>query len=872
MLLRQDAAFNTSNSESAVPDVKPPAKGPDPTAATLVKWKREAYNAQRRLVYHQSKRDTPEISVLAREAQRLYATLQEHVKPNGVIKNLPSSVPQLFSVQCIEWLCQKADTPLHWAFFQKNCLTTPHIRTKKIVEAAERGLPMESQRTRQAVVAFLLMLENMSERADCPVKLVMTLGKKVASRKIADFEAQMGYGLSAHRRVELAQQAQTGYSAQLSRILDCENPFSPDPRHPVGIQWDSFFRARKVTMATDPTRSRVVIAGTVSAVKILKNLPLPDPVAAGELLNPPPASWDAIIIDALIVSNGFFIDLFLSKVVQPTKKNIFGIDDFLSPEQIRQRLDSHQYADQRPEYANRTMANFHMVDYLPIEGKKLGEMALGLLSVIGQPMVFRYLNNGYTASLPGDNPVQLFVWNLRWMAARNPAAVGAFLQAADRDRRYLPNIEELLSPGQDLTTRLGQAVLHVLPSIGELHQKINPVADIGKSAWRSILLEPLQRAALQKKLGKTPSLREITNLLEGINAGWLAIRQANPKYREALTKQRTFDAAALLYFLDHALPLALLSYDCMFKPGMQVETHTSVLSMKWVNAIIRRRRNYDKAYAMLLSLRHHIGNNFPSIAHVLYTNANAHDEAAIEAMIGRITPIAETATSPAEATSKIFTAAYTKSTTLAKEATGAFSRTTRQSNWTRNIKALGQHAASLLARLIQAICNRECAKPKLESRSPRGKKFAYLWSAPELQTLSSSTKTDTLYSAAEIGAPCYTFETEKPPEKGKYCSRCGRMARNPVHLLCGHMICSNCEEIHGTRCDVLEEYLRQRMRDINGKINEKIRGSRPWTAMHLNEDLYKAIDSSPAEKMEDDDECDISNVLPPPNIRAIMMY
>jgi len=86
-------------------------------------------------------------------------------------------------------------------------------------------------------------------------------------------------------------------------------------------------------------------------------------------------------------------------------------DDFLSPEQIRLRLDPHDYAHQRPEYANRTLANVHMVDHLPVEGKKIGEMALGFLSVVAQPNVFSYLNNEYIASMAGDTPIQLFVWN-----------------------------------------------------------------------------------------------------------------------------------------------------------------------------------------------------------------------------------------------------------------------------------------------------------------------------------------------------------------------------------------------------------------------------------------------------------------------------
>jgi len=70
-----------------------------------------------------------------------------------------------------------------------------------------------------------------------------------------------------------------------------------------------------------------------------------------------------------------------------------------------------------------------------------------------------------------------------------------------------------------------------LLGIGELHQKINPLSDIGRSQWRTIILEPLQQAALGKKLSQTPKLREIINLLDGNNAGWFLIRE---NYRPAL--------------------------------------------------------------------------------------------------------------------------------------------------------------------------------------------------------------------------------------------------------------------------------------------------------------------------------------------------
>jgi len=76
--------------------------------------------------------------------------------------------------------------------------------------------------------------------------------------------------------------------------------------------------------------------------------------------------------------------------------------------------------------------------------------------------------------------------------------VGEFVRGADSGNKYIPLVETILNTKQDkvVDTKLGQAVLHVLPGIGELHQKINPITDLGKSAWRQILLEPLQEAAL----------------------------------------------------------------------------------------------------------------------------------------------------------------------------------------------------------------------------------------------------------------------------------------------------------------------------------------------------------------------------------------
>jgi len=682
----------------------------------------------------------------------------------------------------------------------------------------------------------------------------------------------MGFGLTPYKKTKLVEKALVEYPEQVREMMDLQNPINQKvPAHAMGIFLDSYFRARKIEMARTAQFTRRIITGTVSAVHICEGIPPPKVVVDGRELNPSEASFENIIEEMITVSKSKFIDVLINEVVKKkTNQTLesFCQDDLLTPEQIRLRLDPHDYANQRPEYVNRTLSNVIMVDHLPVEGKSIGEMALGFLSLLAQPNIFAYLNSGYTAPMASDNPIQLFVWNLRWQAKRSPDDVGAFLRSADVNNTYIPRIEAALKSGREkiVNKSIGQAVLHVLPGIGELHQKINPISDIGMSPWRDILLEPLQKAALGKKLGKTPKLREIANLLEGVNAGYLIIRK---HYYPVLEKLRRFDAASLIYFLDHTLPLALLSYNVLYKPGMSVDLHKKVLSMKWIMAIIRRRRNYDKAYPLLLALRDHLTNNHPDVARVFCEHANAHDDAMIEALIGRITPLAEASMGTEDATNKIFLSMYGRSDGLATQAKEAYLTETKRKTWERNIENLGRHAAFLIATLIRNMV--EAKSPEMvEQKSDKKKIIPRLWKVPAFGSLAKTPNPNKQYAADVIGPPCYTFETSSPPGNEVNCARCKHVALNPVHLLCGHMVCTLCEQKHGTRCDVLEEYLRRRSKEIIDHLSQKAKNIPTWTVATLGQDLYKVTDSSPKEKIDIDEEDEEFEVLDPPDIQELL--
>jgi len=179
---------------------------------------------------------------------------------------------------------------------------------------------------------------------------------------------------------------------------------------------------------------------------------------------------------------------------------------------------------------------------------------------------------------------------------------------------------------------------------------------------------------------------------------------------------------------------------------------------------------------------------------------------------------------------------------------------------------LGKHAALLLATLIRNLTTPDT--PRLVSESKPNKKFEHMWHAAGL--FSPAPKKEKLVSAGEIGSSCYTFETTNPLGNTKKCSRCNRLAHNPVLLLCGHQICTNCKENHGTRCATLEEHLANRMKDIISKIEAIITGSRAWTKANLNQDIYKLIESQPQEKSDNDEEEEDERVLDPPDISDIL--
>jgi hypothetical protein len=334
----------------------------------------------------------------------------------------------------------------------------------------------------------------------------------------------------------------------------------------------------------------------ILAVKLPSSVPAPfvepnKPVMRKEPRFFSPQSTAVHIVNVVKFSGSFMdlvetIDHLLEDYVQATGA-------------MRRRVEQHEYAGASTAYKERMMQDVLLMDILPQPFKSYLDMARSILRQLASAPLFSHLEANYIVVSVGDWPKQhherifLLQGDGRGDSIseyKGASYLGHLFYIADPDL-FLNIMDRHAMENLDCAKeRIGKAAMNIHQELGPLHLKINPVKDFGMF-WFEILLSPLHFSATNTKLKAKPHLRQITGLLEVLNAAWLKIRVAA---RPALLRHaHRFDAGALLWALENTLPLCMILYDVVFKSGQSALYFEGLCHLE-VQMVLWQRHNYDR--------------------------------------------------------------------------------------------------------------------------------------------------------------------------------------------------------------------------------------------------------------------------------------
>ena len=125
----------------------------------------------------------------------------------------------------------------------------------------------------------------------------------------------------------------------------------------------------------------------------------------------------------------------------------------------------------------------------------------------------------------------------------------------------------------------------------------------GPRGWlRPIFLDTLYEDLFGVQLRAKPRVHELAQLFEVLSGAWEAVRDwAIPKLLEAQsgTGGGRFDVSAVLYALEHPLPMALLPYHLAVRRGVRQHDGENLWfateKFTAIEAVVRQRKNYKFA-------------------------------------------------------------------------------------------------------------------------------------------------------------------------------------------------------------------------------------------------------------------------------------
>ena len=286
-----------------------------------------------------------------------------------------------------------------------------------------------------------------------------------------------------------------------------------------------------------------------------------------------------------------FISNSMHKVTKTYAENMpnWVVAKYFDPEFERQRLVVHDYQQTELEQMRR-MDNTKLVDSIELPLKSCEDVITALNKILSGGLKI-YLDH-FIAPFVGDWPMQFFIRRLVYS-----------------DSPSLP-----------------AALQNIVPLIGPLHISLN--------ARECILLIYHEIFAdlytflfgKQAKLAKKPKPWRVSLLLEIIYGGWTLVRDM---ILSVFGKCKDTEYLTLVNLLDSYVPLVLSIYSIVFKCN-NYELYCESLLKCWIMFVVFRRRHYNKALLITLSLFQYWQENAHSMFDTVRKYLVAFDEYPVE--------------------------------------------------------------------------------------------------------------------------------------------------------------------------------------------------------------------------------------------------
>ena len=262
---------------------------------------------------------------------------------------------------------------------------------------------------------------------------------------------------------------------------------------------------------------------------------------------------------------------------------------YFDPEEERQRLLVHDY-QQTENQQMRSMDNTKLVDSLELPLKSRDNVLTAVKKILSSGLEI-YLNK-FVSPFVGDWPMQFYVRQLVYSTSPSTPA----------------------------------ALKNVIPLIGPLHISLNS-RECVLLIFHEIFADLYKFLFGEKaKLAKKPKPWRISLLLEVIYGGWTLIRDM---VLSVFFKCKDIEYLTLVNLLDNYVPLVLSIYSIVFKCNKYKEFSLSLLQC-WVMCVVFRRRHYDKALLVSLSIFNHWQENSPTMYEILCNYLVTLDEYPVE--------------------------------------------------------------------------------------------------------------------------------------------------------------------------------------------------------------------------------------------------
>ena len=238
---------------------------------------------------------------------------------------------------------------------------------------------------------------------------------------------------------------------------------------------------------------------------------------------------------------------------------------FFDPLMERHRLEAHDYHAATTVRSMRSFSDVHLLDFvkLPLKCRENYETALGLVL---QSHLKEYLSK-FIVLFPGDWPSQFYPRQIVYRACSSGG--------------------EGVSPNP---------ITSLVPCMGPLHVDLNADEDIVTN-FLPFLRFVYESIFPGKKLADKPKPWRTQFLLEVTYGGWTLVRNA---VRTVFQQSKDLQYGTLLNLLDNYIPLALASYNILFKLNRLDDYFYAVFRL-WVMFFCFRRRHYNKSPLIWLS-------------------------------------------------------------------------------------------------------------------------------------------------------------------------------------------------------------------------------------------------------------------------------